>query len=226
MHLLLISATPLELAATREFIESEGSKLRCLDIDFLIGGVGVLSTAHTLTKKILERTPGLVVQAGIAGATSRDLIGKTFVILSDEMADMGVTENKKFKSVFDLDLANKEEFPFRDGLIKNPNAKWLSWTLLETCPGITVNEITTDPAKIADYKQKYGFAVESMEGAACHYVCLLEKIPFLQIRTVSNEMGERDKSKWQLKRSIEALNEHLIIMLKKLNEANETEFGV
>ncbi len=226
MHLLLISATPFELEATREFIESEKSSLNRLDIDFLIGGVGMLPTAHSLTKKILEKKPGLVIQAGIGGATSRDQIGKTFAILSDEMADLGVTENKEFKTIFDLGLANKEEFPFRDGIIENPNKKWLSWTSLETCHGITVNGISTDPVKISAYKQKYGLAVESMEGAACHYVCLFEKIPFLQIRTVSNEIGERDKSKWQLKKSIETLNAKLIGMLQKLNEANETEFGI
>ena len=45
-----------------------------------------------------------------------------------------------------------------------------------------------------------------MEGAALHYVCLSEKIPFLQLRSVSNYVGERDKSKWALREAIMNLN--------------------
>jgi futalosine hydrolase len=35
-----------------------------------------------------------------------------------------------------------------------------------------------------------------MEGAALHYTCLMEKIPFMQLRSISNYIAERDKSKW------------------------------
>ena len=52
--------------------------------------------------------------------------------------------------------------------------------------------------------------VESMEGAALHYVCLKEKIPFLQIRSVSNYIGERNKKNWNMKESIANLNLELI----------------
>jgi futalosine hydrolase len=58
--------------------------------------------------------------------------------------------------------------------------------------------------------------VESMEGAALHYVCLSEKIPFLQLRGVSNYAGERNKSKWKLKEAIGNLNKELIRLLEDL----------
>ena len=48
--------------------------------------------------------------------------------------------------------------------------------------------------------------IETMEGAALHYVCLSERIPFLQLRCVSNYVGERDKSKWALREAIMNLN--------------------
>ena len=34
-----------------------------------------------------------------------------------------------------------------------------------------------------------------MEGAALHYACIMEHIPFIQLRAVSNFVGERDKNK-------------------------------
>ena len=45
-----------------------------------------------------------------------------------------------------------------------------------------------------------------MEGAALHYTCLMEKIPFIQLRSISNYIAERDKTKWDMKRSIINLN--------------------
>ena len=53
-----------------------------------------------------------------------------------------------------------------------------------------------------------------MEGAAFHYVCLQQKINFLQIRGISNMVGERDKTKWKIKKAIENLNNELLKIIK------------
>ncbi len=52
------------------------------------------------------------------------------------------------------------------------------------------------------YRDTFNPVTESMEGAALHYVCLMEKIPFLQIRSISNYIGERNKKKWDMMDSI------------------------
>ena len=49
-----------------------------------------------------------------------------------------------------------------------------------------------------------------MEGAALHYVARESNIPFVQIRAISNYIGERDKSKWEMKSAIDNLNQTLI----------------
>jgi len=51
---------------------------------------------------------------------------------------------------------------------------------------------------------------ESMEGAVLHYVCLMETVPFVQIRSISNYIGERNKKKWDMMDSIANLNDTLI----------------
>jgi len=58
--------------------------------------------------------------------------------------------------------------------------------------------------------------IESMEGAALHYVCLQENIPFLQVRSVSNYVGERDKTKWKMKEAIHNLNTELSKLINRL----------
>ena len=82
--------------------------------------------------------------------------------------------------------------------------------------GITVNEITTRDKRINQLVQKYNPATETMEGAALHYVCRSMNVPFMQMRAVSNYVGERDKSKWKMKEAIDNLNETLLKYVDKL----------
>jgi futalosine hydrolase len=65
-----------------------------------------------------------------------------------------------------------------------------------------------------------------MEGAALHFVCLMEKVPFIQIRSISNISGDRDKSRWNIKEAIKSLHEQLVIMIQKLEKADETLFRI
>jgi futalosine hydrolase len=55
-----------------------------------------------------------------------------------------------------------------------------------------------------------------MEGAALHYTCLMEKIPFIQLRGISNYITERNKKNWDMKQSILNLNKELIGMIEEL----------
>ncbi len=56
-----------------------------------------------------------------------------------------------------------------------------------------------------------------MEGAAFHYACLQENIPFLQLRSISNYVEVRDKSKWKIQLAIKELNDTLIKYFERWN---------
>ena len=81
---------------------------------------------------------------------------------------------------------------------------------------ITVNEISTNKDRISYYKNGLGATTETMEGAALHYVALQEGIPFLQLRSFSNYVGEREKGKWQLNEAIGNVNTVLQELILKL----------
>ena len=83
---------------------------------------------------------------------------------------------------------------------------------------ITVNEITTHKNRIEHLVKKYDPVIESMEGAALHYVCNEMKIPFLQIRSISNYISDRDKHNWKLKESISNLNKTVLKYIDQLNK--------
>lgn len=224
MHILLCAATEVEVAPTKQFFHKHPLKDHTLD--FLITGVGLLPAAYSLTKYLSSNKPHLVVQAGVGGSLDQSLgLGATFAILSDCIGDSGVDEGGSFKSLFDLTLTDANRSPWSDGKLVNPAFLLLAQTSLPLAEGITVNEISTNQKRILYYKEKWHAQIESLEGAALHYIALQEKTPFLQIRSVSNHIGERDKAKWKLQEAITNLNNELERILPTINTGHLSTAG-
>ena len=119
-------------------------------------------------------------------------------------------------TMFDMSLIKPNQYPYRKGWLINPHQEHIRKTKIKAVKAVTVNHISTDKQMIALYNKKFNASIESMEGAALHYVCLMEKIPFLQIRSVSNYIGERDKKKWKMQAAIDNLNAVLIYLTSTL----------
>jgi futalosine hydrolase len=221
MHFLITAATAFEIQPAIDFFQANRMKNYPYDISFLITGIGGVATAYSLTKEISRSRPHFILQAGIAGCFTNHALAETLLVREDFFADLGVHETDGYKNIFELGLAGKDNFPFSNGWLINPNEKLLNHLPLEKVKGVTVNEIATGNEKIEWYRQIYNAVVESMEGAAFHYVCLRESIPFLQIRSISNYAGERDKTKWKLNEAIEALNEKLILITAEIVKQDE-----
>jgi futalosine hydrolase len=224
MLLLLVSATDFEISETTAWLNNHSKGLNALKPKLLIGGIGQLQTAYALQNSIRFERPDLVIQAGFGGATTNKEMGKVFAIGSEEIADLGVMEKAGFRNIFAMGLENPNCFPFREAKLINPYRLLLDWTNLPVLDGITVNEMKS--ADFAGFQRNRSLVVESMEGAALHYVCLMEQVPFLQIRSVSNMLGDRDKSRWKLKEARENLHETLVHLIQKLEKADETLFRI
>jgi len=207
MKIIITSATEFEVAVSKQkIINNKG-----LNISFVVTGVGMLATAINLSKIIYEQQPDFIIQAGIAGCFDTSiLLGKTVLVEEEFLGDLGVEENGKWKDVFDLGLIKSSTKPFKKKGIINAEIKEFNYLDLPTVKSVTVNQISTDKNHIQQLIKKYNPCIETMEGAALHYVCNLYKIPYLQIRSISNYIGERDKSKWKIKLAIENLNQHLL----------------
>jgi futalosine hydrolase len=215
MHILITAATEKEIAPAIQFFENTGYEVNNNRFEILVTGVGMMATTYVLTEKILRQPPQYIIQAGIAGSFSSELEPGTVVMVNDEtIGDCGVIEDGVFKDSFDLQLADASAFPYIGKKLVNPNcSNWIKYGY-PFVSGVTVNTISTDPNIIHQLKQQYGANIESMEGAALHYVCLRQKIPFIQIRSISNYVGERNKAHWKLRESIENLNETLIKIIQ------------
>ena len=213
MNILLVAATAKEIAP---FFDYYSTTKKPGDIDILITGIGLTATTYHILKQVNLKRPDLVIQAGVAGCFDRKMsLGSVVVIKKEAIADQSVIELKKMKTLFDLQLVPENQFPFTKGWLEN-NHSILKKTRLRKVNAISVNEITTSTQKIEFYEKAFQPVTESMEGAALHYTCLMEKIPFIQIRSISNYIAERDKKKWEMKKSIIDLNKELIKFIESI----------
>ena len=186
-------------------------------VEILICGVGIPSTIFHLTKKLLQQKYDLVIQAGIGGSFSGKLKkGAVVAIETDAFADLGVEEKKKFTTIFQMGFGDKNEFPFINGRLPNPSGI-IAVAGLKKVNAVTINTIHDNKKRTTRIKKMFNASVESMEGAAFHFVCLQLNVPFLQLRAISNTVGERDKSKWKINDAIGNLNHTLQTFIESIN---------
>lgn len=209
MNCLVVAATVLEISPFLELYRAKKGLPEQLDIDVLITGIGLTAATYSLVSQLRIKTPDIIIQAGVGGCFDTSIpLGSVLAIKKETIADQSVVELDQLKTLFDLELVPRNQYPFSKGWLVN-NHDILKKVKLKKVTGISVNEITTSKQKVKFYQETFDPVVESMEGAAFHYVSLMEKIPFLQLRSVSNYIAERNKRNWNMKTSIINLNKEL-----------------
>ena len=227
MKILIVSATKLEIQPLFSKLITSGALsaqwkeyvYKDHEIKFLISGIGSPITAYTLTRELKERDYDLVLNVGIAGSFHRETkIGEVLIVKQEVFSDLGVESEESFRSVFELDLMKPDDHPFENGRLNAPIPDFLVDTLkqMRQTIGITVNTITGRIKTIEYLISFYHPDIETMEGAAVSYVCLMENIPLAQIRAISNYVGERDKSKWDIPLATTNLATKVINILNNL----------
>lgn len=200
MNVYITSATPFEVQPLKDMVDKKGLQ----HIHFHISGVGILQSCFSVQKLITGQSPDFLIQIGIAGTFDEHcLLGDVVIVKNDIPGSCGVEENDQWQDIFDMNLANKNVFPFCNKSLTNPALPNLNLLGLREVNAITVDEITTDKNRIARLKNKYDPFLESMEGASLHYCALQYNIPFLQVRGISNYIGERNRQNWKIKEAIQ-----------------------
>jgi futalosine hydrolase len=209
MRILLIAATANEIEL---FINTYSN------VDILITGVGAPATLYHLQKRLYKQDYDFVIQAGIAGSFSPHLLlGETVLVKQDTFGDLGAEEKRIYQTFFASGLINGHEFPFANGWLMNA-ANLPKNSTLKAVKAVTINKVSDSFLQKLQLMDTFDPQIESMEGAALHYVCLQEDIPFVQLRAISNYVGERDKSKWNFKLAFENLNAALTGLINDLNK--------
>jgi futalosine hydrolase len=213
--MLIVAATAAEieplLAALQQ--RSADGRLRAYtrgahDIDVLTTGVGMVATAAWSSRTLGMHKYDVALNVGVCGSFDPAIpAGAVVHVISEQLPELGAEAGEEFLTLQDLRLLVGNDFPFQEGRLVNaepPGNRGLQ--RLPCVNGITVNTVHGNDRSIAAVRQRCNPQVESMEGAAFMYACLIHGIPFAEVRAVSNVVEKRNRAAWKLSEAIANLN--------------------
>jgi futalosine hydrolase len=223
VRILVVTATDGEVAplvASLTPVPGRSSRLKSFthdthSVDVLTTGVGSVATATWCSGVFARERYDLVLNAGVCGSFRPGLPpGHVIHVTTDRLADLGAEDGDAFLSVYDLQLLGEDEFPFTRGrLVNSAPPSNAAIAALSAGDAITVNTAHGSEATIARAVERYNPHVESMEGAAFMYACLVHGVPFAQIRAVSNIVERRNRAAWKMQEAIAALGTTVLTII-------------
>lgn len=161
-------------------------------------GVGKVEAALALTRRLSAQTPDVIVNFGVAGVFPGAglKVGDVCLVTQESFADEGLVTEDGFEDLVALKLA--------DRVVWDADAVWTRRVadLLDDVPqvrGTTVSTISGTDALAKAYANRVRPAVETMEGAAVARVCEAFGVPWVQLRSISNRVGDRANGGWDIR---------------------------
>jgi futalosine hydrolase len=173
------------------------------NIDCIITGIGQYNTIKSVTQHInIYGKPTSIINIGIAGAYNKsDKLSSLVRVVKDIAFDQKVIHKNTIQSWQEAFLPNA-----KSNIFMPESPSYSEKLTLKKATGLTSDTISDNPDRIAQIIAKYKPTVETMEGAACFYIANEYEIPAIQIRSISNYVGNSDKSQWKIEESIQELN--------------------
>ena len=223
---LLVAATDLELAPLMAHLDDPEAfatgwtpafrgRIAGLPVVGQALGVGKARTAGGLAWALRTHRPTAVLQVGIGGAYLGSFLSIGLAMLADAdlELDLGIAGTEGWA---DFEALRVPLLPPRDGEPEADravptDARWTG--VLAELSGLprgrfaTLDAVTADVERGAAMQRRFDVSIESMEGAAAAAVAARLGVPFAELRAVSNLVGERDRSLWDLRGSIRAATE-------------------
>ena len=158
-----------------------------------------------LTAGIASAGFGMAAGGGHVSLAQASL-GTVVHVTSDRFSELGAEDGDSFLTMEALALLRDNDLPFTGDRPMNtrpPRNEVLR--LLPEVDGITVNTVHGSEHSIAEVVARFKPQVESMEGAAFMYTCLIHDVPFAQVRAVSNVVERRNRESWKIDDAVRML---------------------
>ena len=248
-HLLILAATDLEVAPLRGLLvgasrderwpfATHGS-LEGAAVTIASAGIGKANTAAALATLItLAATAGsiagtkpagrpAIMQLGIAGAYPGAglLPGSAAVASSEFDLDLGAGRGDQWRGLESIGIGALPGAGLSNCLDLDPSlvAVVSSGSGVPSAAFATSDNVTADRPTAAQLADRHGVQVESMEGVAGAQVAAAFGLPFVELRGISNEVGDRDRRNWLIAEAVaaacEAALESLAPLLRHLATA-------
>ncbi len=207
MRLLVVTSVPAEAEA----VPAETHVL------VVVGGMGRTNAAAATTEAILrDGRIDAVLSAGVAGALpGGDLsIGEAVVASRCVYLEEGMITPAGFEDVRSLGFAlgdfEGNVVPVDERLLSRLGNRFRAGPIatVATCSG-------TD-AQAAEVVRRTEAIAEAMEGAAVVHAARRLGVAGIELRTVSNTTGDRDRQVWSLAQALEALREAMSVAIATL----------
>lgn len=170
------------------------------DIDVIVGGVGVAEAAVHTAFALAVKEYDYVINAGIGGGfEGQATIGMVALANRVVAGDLGAETAEGFCNIDTLGFGSATIEIERD-LLKRAEQALLQANLPFQIGPIMTNSTVTGTATTAEIHAKRlpGVVAEAMEGFGVGTAAKIKEIPFLEIRTISNMVGPRDKDAWRI----------------------------
>lgn len=185
-------------------------------VSFHLTGIGSTQACHKVTSEIFRglmrgEPYDLVINIGIAGSYNMERfpMGSAAVICREHFGDLGFETADGFRDLFQSGILEEDGFPYTGGALVRPVLPFGEIEKVldkyDNGVGVTVQTVTGDPVKVEALCNRYSPQIESMEGAAVYYAALQENVPFFELRTVSNAVGERNRKNWDIPAALATL---------------------
>ena len=161
----------------------------------LAAGVGPVEAALGTARALAAKHYDAVINAGIAGGfRDRCTVGDAVVCSREDYAELGLEDGTAFPLPGGATLVRHVEAepgllkPFLGGLIPVIVGR-----------GVTSAIVTSTTARALVLAHRFRADVESMEGFAVLRAAQLAGVPAIEIRGVSNLVGERATNEWDFR---------------------------
>jgi futalosine hydrolase len=234
LHCALAEQQALEVVGRPWWLGRMGGERRPVRVVVLVGGYDKANTAHALTLLLASCCPELVMQVGVAGAfTTAGLDVGDLVLPTEEVyGDTGVLTPEGWRSTeeFGLPLGHVagrdyyNVFPLDRGMAEAAArvVAGLDWSpprpRVVTGRCLTLSQVTGVTSEGERLAARWGALAESMEGAAAAHMCALFGVPFLEVRSISNLVADRDTSRWDLRGAVARAGKAAIGVGDRLDE--------
>ncbi len=195
LNILIVVATPLEAQRLPVLPHSR----------LIVSGIGAVNAALSTQQALLEQKADLVLSVGIAGAYPKSGLELGDVIVSSRLvyAGLGVQNDSRVEAL---------GFPIAEGIFQTlpvwQHAQaFAKAAQLEYGVMTTLETVTTDLTRASGIERQFEARAEAMEGAGIAQAALRFAVPTLEIRAISNMVGDRQN--WQIKTALGQLETKL-----------------
>jgi futalosine hydrolase len=182
------------------------------DVLACVVGVGPVAAALTMGE-LLERHPEAdgVLNLGICGSFDPRLpVGAICTASAEIWPEYGVHRTNGTEEAFSFQMLPDVKLTPVNRLDLDPAAaaRAMGFALPETWPqgpSLTVAGVSGDPERAAMLLARHDAATENMEGFSLALAAHRRNLHFLEVRTVSNAVGDRDTTRWNFRAALENL---------------------